>query len=101
MTIIPGRRGIYFGTRAAALAATKHPLRLRTWRARGGVPHGSFCWALSDLGQRTRWEFILLFLGEKNGVFRGAVSLELVASMQINTDLWPQANWTAVYIPDL
>ena len=90
MTIIPGRRGSYFGTRAAALAATKDPLRLRAWRAQGGVPHGSFCWALSDLGQRTHWEFILLFLGEKNGVFGGAVSLELVASVPINTDLWPQ-----------
>lgn len=38
MTIIPGRRGSYFGTRAAVLAATKDPLRRRAWRGRG-EPH--------------------------------------------------------------
>ena len=41
------------------------------------------------------------FLGGRNGVSEGAVSLELVASVQINTDLWPGANWAAVYMPDL
>ena len=65
MTIIPGQRGSYFGTGAAAIATTKAPLRLRAWRARGEVPHVLLCRTLSDLGWRACWEVILLFLGEE------------------------------------